>query len=96
MIQTDRYHPLVAEREWVIVFGRTVIDTLSGGRPTGTMENLDRAYPYDPDASRVVASEASFVELYDYQNDPGETENLAYTQACSACCTYFGITGTTT
>jgi arylsulfatase A-like enzyme len=36
---------------------------------------------YDPDASRVVASQASFVELYDYQNDPGETENLAYTQA---------------
>lgn len=38
---------------------------------------------YDPDASRVVASEASFVELYDYQNDPGETENLAYTQAAA-------------
>ena len=37
--------------------------------------------PYDPDASRVVAGQASFVELYDYQNDPGETENLAYTQA---------------
>ena len=36
---------------------------------------------YDPDASRVVASEASLVELYDYENDPGETENLAYTQA---------------
>jgi arylsulfatase A-like enzyme len=36
---------------------------------------------YDPDASRVVASEASLVELYDYQNDPEETENLAYTQA---------------
>jgi hypothetical protein len=36
---------------------------------------------YDPDASRVVASQASFVELYDYQNDPEETENLAYTQA---------------
>jgi hypothetical protein len=39
--------------------------------------------PYDPDASRVVASQASFVELYDYQNDPEETENLAYTQAAS-------------
>ena len=38
---------------------------------------------YDPDASRVVASEASLVELYDYQNDPGETENLAYTQAAA-------------
>jgi arylsulfatase A-like enzyme len=38
---------------------------------------------YDADASRVVASQASFVELYDYQNDPGETENLAYTQAAS-------------
>ena len=38
---------------------------------------------YDPDASRVVASQASFVELYDYQNDPGETENLAYTQAAA-------------
>jgi hypothetical protein len=36
---------------------------------------------YDSDASRVVASQASFVELYDYQNDPEETENLAYTQA---------------
>ena len=34
--------------------------------------------PYDPDASQVVASEASFVELYDYQNDPQESENLAY------------------
>ena len=39
--------------------------------------------PYDPDASRVVASQASFVELYDYQNDPGETENLANTQAAA-------------
>jgi iduronate 2-sulfatase len=38
---------------------------------------------YDPDASRVVASQASLVELYDYQNDPGETENLAYTQAAA-------------
>ena len=38
---------------------------------------------YDPDASRVVASEASLVELYDYENDPGETENLAYTQAAA-------------
>lgn len=38
---------------------------------------------YDPDASRVVASEASFVELYDYQNDPHESENLAYTQAAA-------------
>ncbi len=38
---------------------------------------------YHPDASRVVASEASLVELYDYQNDPGETENLAYTQAAA-------------
>ena len=38
---------------------------------------------YDPDASRVVASQASFVELYDYQNDPGETENLANTQAAA-------------
>ena len=36
---------------------------------------------YDPDASRVVGDQASFVELYDYQNDPHETENLAYTQA---------------
>ena len=36
--------------------------------------------PYDPDASRVVSgiNQASFVELYDYQNDPHETENLAY------------------
>ena len=35
---------------------------------------------YDPDASRVVPgiNQASFVELYDYQNDPHETENLAY------------------
>jgi len=39
--------------------------------------------PYDPDASRVVANEASFVELYDYQEDPHETENLAYTQAAA-------------
>ena len=38
---------------------------------------------YDPDASRVVASEASLVELYDYLNDPEETENLAYTQAAT-------------
>ena len=38
---------------------------------------------YDPDASRVVASQASLVELYDYQNDPGEAENLAYTQAAA-------------
>ena len=38
---------------------------------------------YHPDASRVAASQASFVELYDYQNDPGETENLAYTQAAA-------------
>jgi arylsulfatase A-like enzyme len=38
---------------------------------------------YDPDASRVVASQASLVELYDYQNDPRETENLAYTQAAA-------------
>ena len=40
---------------------------------------------YDPDASRVVAgiNQASFVELYDYQDDPGETENLAYTQAAA-------------
>ena len=37
--------------------------------------------PYDPDASLVVANQASFVELYDYQDDPHETENLAYTQA---------------
>ncbi len=36
---------------------------------------------YDPDASRVVAGQASFVELYDYHNDPLEAENLAYTQA---------------
>ena len=36
--------------------------------------------PYDPDASRVVSgiNQASFVELYDYQKDPHETENLAY------------------
>ena len=40
---------------------------------------------YHPDASRVVAgiNQASLVELYDYQNDPGETENLAYTQAAA-------------
>ena len=43
--------------------------------------NGSSSQPYDPDASRVVANEASFVELYDYQNDPNETENLAYTQA---------------
>ena len=43
--------------------------------------NGSSSQPYDPDASRVVANEASFVELYDYQDDPHETENLAYTQA---------------
>ena len=47
----------------------------------GKFGSNDANNPYDPDASRVVASEASLVELYDYQNDPGETENLAYTQA---------------
>ena len=43
--------------------------------------NGSSSEPYHPDASRVVANEASFVELYDYQDDPHETENLAYTQA---------------
>ena len=43
--------------------------------------NGSSSQPYDPDASRVLANEASFVELYDYQDDPHETENLAYTQA---------------
>ena len=43
--------------------------------------NGSSSQPYDPDASRVLASQASFVELYDYQDDPYETENLAYTQA---------------
>ena len=43
--------------------------------------NGSSSQPYDPDASQVVANQASFVELYDYQNDPLETENLAYTQA---------------
>ncbi len=47
----------------------------------GKFGSNDANNPYDPDASRVVASEASLVELYDYQNDPEETENLAYTQA---------------
>ena len=47
----------------------------------GKFGSNDANNPYDPDASRVVASQASLVELYDYQNDPGETENLAYTQA---------------
>lgn len=36
---------------------------------------------FDPNASQVVANEASFVELYDYKDDPSESENLAYTQA---------------
>ena len=37
---------------------------------------------FDPDGSRVISgvTKASFVELYDYQNDPHETENLAVTQ----------------
>ncbi|MBC8190546.1 MAG: sulfatase-like hydrolase/transferase [Puniceicoccaceae bacterium] len=37
---------------------------------------------FDPDGSRVISgvTKASFVELYDYQNDPRETENLAVTQ----------------
>ena len=43
--------------------------------------NGSSSQPYDPDASRVLANEASFVELYDYQDDPHETENLAYMQA---------------
>ena len=43
--------------------------------------NGSSSQPYDPDASRVLANQASFVELYDYQDDPYETENLAYTQA---------------
>ena len=49
----------------------------------GKFGSNDANNPYDPDASRVVASQASLVELYDYQNDPGETENLAYTQAAA-------------
>ena len=49
----------------------------------GKFGSNDANNPYDPDASRVVASEASLVELYDYQNDPEETENLAYTQAAA-------------
>lgn len=49
----------------------------------GKFGSNDANNPYDPDASRVVASQASFVELYDYQNDPEETENLAYTQAAA-------------
>jgi arylsulfatase A-like enzyme len=65
-IRTDRYR----YTEW----WKTNGDYGKFGVTTGSN-------PYDPDASRVVASQASFVELYDYQNDPGETENLAYTQA---------------
>ena len=67
-IRTDRYR----YTEWWLTIG-----------DYGAFNATSTQPQYDPDASRVVASEASFVELYDYQNDPGETENLAYTQAAA-------------
>ena len=64
-IRTDRYR----YTEWWLTNG-------DYGAFNGSSDQ-----PYDADASRVLANQASFVELYDYQNDPQETENLAYTQA---------------